>query len=127
MGKRYTFSAGQKFIADLADALGVSFKAVEPHSEVSTFRRIRPNITADYVLYGTGGCFQGGTALARIRLFEDSRYPDGLIVSVAQSDREVIPHVRRLFQEQFYDGVGFSYLTGPDVPNKVQVLRRHAA
>jgi hypothetical protein len=127
MNNKYSLAAGQHFIDDLADALGVSFRSVDPHSEVFTCRRVRPQIKPDYLIAGELGCFNGGATLARVRIFRDAKFDDGLIVSLSQFDPKVIPHARRLFLEQDYAGIGFCYLTGPDVPNKVQILRRHAA
>lgn len=121
-----SFEQGKNFVADLADALNVSFKAVEPHSEVGTFRRTKPRITQDYLLFGEMGCFEGGATLARVRLFKDAKFDDGILVSVSQYDPEVIPHAKRLFKEQHYRGVGFSYIVGPDVKDKAGLLRRNS-
>ena len=126
MGTKDPFVEGHKFIADLADALGVSFRAVEIHSDVSTYQLVKPSKRQDFLVAGEMGCFQGGATLARVRLFKDARFDDALIVSVHEHDPEVIKAARRLFLEQHYSGVGFSYLTGIHVPNKAELLRRHA-
>jgi len=120
------FKEGRHFIYDLANALGVSFKAIESHSNVQVYQLIKPH-RQDFLIAGELGCFEGGTTLARVRLFYDAKYEGEIIVSINQFDPKVIPHARRLFYEQEYPGVGFSYITGPHVQNKVQLLRRHAA
>ncbi|MFH1802376.1 MAG: hypothetical protein ABH864_02895 [archaeon] len=121
----FSLAEGQRFVADLADALNVSFKAVDPHSEAGIFRRTVPSIRQDYLIFGEQGCFEGGATLARVRLVRDLKYDGEILVTVHQYDPEVIPHAVRLFSEQSYKGVGFSYIAGPDVKNRVKLLRRH--
>jgi hypothetical protein len=126
MSQKDHFAEGKHFVADLADALSVSCRAVESSSNILVYQLIRPR-KQDFLIAGEMGRLNGGTTLARVRLFRDAKYDDGLIVSVSQSDKIVIAHTLRLFYEQEYPGIGFSYIAGPNVRNNVQLLRRHAA
>ncbi|MBU0906771.1 MAG: hypothetical protein KKD18_04025 [Nanoarchaeota archaeon] len=125
--KDYPFEEGRRFIADLADALRISYKIERPRSDLATFRRVKPTIEKDYLIFAEGAQFRDGRTLARVRLFADTGNKGQLMIGVTQYDRNVLPHVARLFAEQDYPGISMAYVTGLDVKNVVQAFRRHAA
>lgn len=113
------------FVRDLAEALQMSFQAVEEESQVLTYKLILPKPRDDYHIAGERGCFEGGATLARIKALGDEKV--GITLSILENDPEVIGAAQRLFMEQYYPTITLSYVLGRHTPIGGKVLRRPAA
>jgi hypothetical protein len=120
---KYKLTDPGRFVRHLASALSYSFKAVEEDSEVLTYQLILPHPGDDYHIGGERGCFEGGASLARIKALRDQFDQTKFIVDIHENDPEVFKLARRLFMEQYYNGISVGFIKGRHVPTGGMLLR----